>query len=710
MAVPLQLLILLIFAAGPGWWIWRALRRPAGGRAFTWLWFGLAGLGVQALALQAFIYFDLPLRRTVPAMFVLAVVGVVLLIRQLWRTGLMRRRRRQVGIVVFAGLVAGAVPATVLSRVESDRYLGLAQIDQLNYVTTAQFLTDLPYSTEFDAIGLRPWLFRPIDLKHERITEFVWLGEVAVITRTDCQRVWAATVIFATVLLGMAVAASAQVALRLPAGWACAAGILAGVIPATTNTQHMGFFSQLVTLWVIPGLWAVLRPGAFAPRVAGALAATMLAFLAGAYTEFFPLGAAVAGLLMLAGPGTVAHRFGRIAVVFGTAFILLTGYVANFVSFLITQSEMATRRGGLNGFAPDAGTWLGWGRYFVLGPPAVSLVAGALVLGALGLAVALLPKRRRWWVACVLLPALVLGLYLRLSPQFPAYAFHKLGVQMCPVIVLMATGGAALTWRRLRGPARGLVLVPALALAGGATASSLQLNRALAEEFGQPVDVLWAARQRAESAGPGQAFLVGGHNGFTGGWLAYFARNSPAYYLQPIIADRRVPSEALSFRKIPAGVPLLWLDPGRSGPVQEIEPSPTLEIVAPAQRLTLNHQPAFVLQGETSLLVRRTGGGSSEPKTYVLEFGLSGSTDIAGLRIELAGPTGMLLSEPVDQPRMWFVPLALAPGENKFVLRVVRPDCQPTPAASDGPSVLLQSLSLELQPNPRMPQGDPGMK
>ena len=97
-----------------------------------------------------------------------------------------------------------------LRGIGAERYVGRGTIDQVNYVLTAQFLVEQPYSTGFREIGLRPWLYKAVDAKEQRLTQCIALGAGAVVGRSDAQRAWGASALFYVAVLGMAIAATAR--------------------------------------------------------------------------------------------------------------------------------------------------------------------------------------------------------------------------------------------------------------------------------------------------------------------------------------------------------------------------------------------------------------------------------------------------------------------------------------------------------------------
>lgn len=695
MAACAQLLLLLLTAAGWGWWTWRLLGKPNPARNVTWLWCGLAGFSGQALLLQALIYLDLPLNRTAPWSLGAACVGVAFL-----AVGLRRGRRAlshgrflEIAALLGTGLVAGLTQATGFMSMGSDRFIGAGQMDQLNYVMTAQFLVEKPYSMEWEDMGLHPWLYRPIELKRDRITQCVVLGEAAVIARTDSQRAWGATMVFFTALLAMALAGMLRVVTAMPVPWAAVAGVVGACLPAVTTIYHLGFFSQMTTLFVFPALIAVCRSRALPPGRSGMLAAALLGFLAGAYTEFFVIGAGMTVLMLIDGPGTWRDRLARAAVVVAAALVLTTGYLQFLPSFLLNQVGTSFRPDVLSGFAPEGGTWLGWGGYFSGGPAWWAIGYGLAVLAACAAGLLLLDgHRRRWWLVAGLVPLLA-GLGFALQPKLPVYAFHKLCIHFAPLLAALAVTGVWLAVRRLTDGWR--YVAAGIALLGGMIplASTVARNLAL-----MPAARLWEARARAESS-PNAIYLIGGYNGYIGGWLAYFARGSRAFYQLPALTDHRVPTEMFPFRKIPAGVTLRWLDTDRQGEVMDYEPSPVVEITGAPERLMTNHQQAYVVGADTIILVRRAFGFAPAEREFSLEMGITPLPAAMPCSVEIAGPLTPSVAIRLVGPTMSRVHLRLRPGENRISLRVrsTGPDESRKDLRSDS-LLILQSLSLEAVP------------
>ncbi len=704
MSALFQLAMLVVLAAGMGYWVWLWARQPAPLRAVTWLWCGLAGFSVALLLLQALVYVDWPLRKSAPLLGIVAAVGFALLGLRLWRARPMinRRKWREIGLVLGAGAGAGLVHSTSLIGIGSDRFVGQAQIDHVNYVMMAQFLADEPFSTDLHAIGLRPWIWMPLQWKYSRLTQCVTLGTVAVLTGSDAQRSWGATAVFFTILLGTALAALWRV-VGVP-GWAAAGlGLAGAATPVVTSIYLIGFFSQLTALFVFPALIAVCWAGALPRGLAAVLAASLLGYLAGTYTEFWLIGVAVMGGSMLCWPLKLWQR-AAVATAVALGSLLLTGIYATMVPApLLRQFRGASDwTETLSGFVSDGISWRGWGRNFIAGSSPALAGAGGLVAGGMLLALALAPAHRRWrWLAALAGPA-ILAAHFLLASATPVYPTYKLLATFAPVCL----GLAALGWFRIArqfGPGPGRAAAGLLGLGGGlviwsAMAGHLGLVETSRHSNRERLERFWAVRDRVEQTHA--TYLLANGNALIGAWLAYFARDSSVYYDLPLLADSRIPTESAPFRRLPPGVRLQWLDLDRTGPVPPREPTPLLAIRGAQAGFEIAQRPVIVLGPEAELVLVRAGGFMPVEMEFSLEFGLTPLPGVGLCRLTVTDQNGAVMPASArSSSRISGVRLHAAAGRNVYRLHV-----QPVadPAGIAGPAkelALLQSLSVERMEN-----------
>lgn len=349
----------------------------------------------------------------------------------------------------------------------------------------------------------------------------------------------------------------------------------------------------------------------------------------------------------------------------------------------------------LSGFVPDGISWTGWAHNFVRGPGPLEILFGALLAAGVPLGIGLQPPhRRRHWLAVLACPALLLAVLLLQSP-WKIYVIYKLLATFSPILAGCAALGLVRGAGRL-GPGFGRAAL-VLAVLGGwwMTGSAVSVHLDLVRQSRGPdrdrLERLWAARDRAE-ASPEATFLVANGNHLIGAWLAYFGRASSVYYDLPALSDNRVPSEAAVFRKIPAGVPLTWLDLDLTGPVPPREPSPRLALAGTRSSHTSNLGQAYWLGPRTELTISRAAGFAPEEREFVLEFGLTPIPGAGRCKFLLRAEGGVLFEREIEGLTPVSVPVRLPAGRTTLVMEVQSPDGMPV---TEGDQLVLQMLSIE---------------
>ncbi len=683
----LQSLALAVFAAGPGHLLWRLARRRVALPASAWVWFGLAGFYAVVLAAQALVYLDVPVRRTAPALFALCAAGAAAGVGRAWR----RRREaaggegRAAALFVGAALLAMAVQLTSLVGVGRERFLGKAQVDHVNYVATAQFLADEPFSTEARDIGLRPWLVLPLEWKEKRITGCVAVALVAVVGGTDAQEAWGPTAVFFVGLLALALAGMWRAVAGCGAPLAAALGFAGAALPAVGEVFLLGFFAQLGALAVFPALVGVLWPGAAPRTLAVPLATVFLGFLAGGYIQFWPLGVGILGAALLLWPLGWGARLATGAGVAAGSLALTSGY-AVFLGDALRNlgADVAVMGDAFDGWVPGGIGWASWGRQFVHFDGAVASAGVAVVLVGAALAGAL--RRAEGWRLLVLLaaPLLLAARFVATAPV-AAYPLHKLALTFAPICVGWALLGWLALGARFRG-GRAAAGAGVAAFVGLATAGTVSDHRGwvrATREQGGVMERLWAAKARVR-AEPAAAYYVGRGDKLVGAWLAYFARSAEVHYGLPAIADRRVPTETHAFRHVPPGRTLAWLDLEATGPVAPL-PTVRARVVGAREELTLGHRRSHVLAGGAALELARAPGDTA-PRRVQVEFGLTPLAGAVPVAVRVGGVERQTFA--LAGPTLVRVPVAFGAGEATQRVEI---------AGGAGPEavVVLQSLSVE---------------
>ena len=701
--IVLQLLVLGAWTAGMGYWFWLALGRPDPLRQALWVWCGLAGFCSGALLLQGLVYFDQPLRRTAPALAVLALGGIALLARRLWQR---RSEQGRIWRAVFplgaAALAAMALHSISVVQIGPARFAGEAQIDQVNYVALAQFLAEEPFSTRMEDIGLRPWMMRALELKNDRITDTVTLGALARLTGMDAQAAWGTLCVYATGLLALALGAMWQGVLRL-GGWSAALlGLAGSMLPIVTYIFLVSFFSQLMTLFVFPALFAVCWPGALSRRNAAIFAATFLGFLLGAYTDFWPIGVAIAGCLILGWSGGLIRSLVTIATVSVGSVIWVGAYASRLPEVFLHRSQgMANGATRMSGFAPDGISWRGWGHNFVEASPSLAVGAGLAIIVGLGLAFVRQPRHRQWRFLLAWATPLGMLAWLFLRAEQPTYVIYKLLAAFSPILAGFAAMGYWQLVRHKTPATRTTVLVllgfMAVWAAGSSLAGHLRLERSPGYAKGGVMDKLWAARERVASA-TGKTYLVDAPSTILGAWLTYFGRAAAVYYYPPGLSDRRAPTESFQFRRVPAGVPLEWLTLDRIGPVTDVEPTPVLHWSKVRASFRAAGRAVCILGRDAQFSVERSGMLPSPAGEWLLTGGIMPLPGVGPCQVTLRHGESVLADMEISGTTRLQIPLPLATGRQDFTLQV-----RPRPGAAggvrDGDLVILQAVSLETPEN-----------
>lgn len=683
-----QVFLLLVLAAGAGYWVWRFSGRPKEQPASVYLWLGTAGFCLSALLLQSLVYLGFPLRFTAWPAFALSGAGVLLAIRERGFRPLKFSADARLYAVVFAASFLGQ--GVSLLAVGPSRYFGSGTNDQANYVVTAEFLRSEKFSARAEDLGYRPWKLKALDTKEQRITQCVILGEVAELDRSSAQECYGSVSVFFVALMAVVTAAwlSTSGLSRTAAGWA---GLGAALTPALTRVQLDGFFAQVATLFVYPALAGLLGGNEPPTRHAKFCAAVFLAFLLGTYSEVAVFGAALGAALIVARGAPWRARLFDMASIGAGALLLNLGYLERLANFLVGQAMFASRPGTLVALFPESGTWIGWGRMFADIPWPAGVIAIGLLVCILGVGGTVTgePTGRRQWMIVVgvaLLPLLV----LRMVPDFPRYAFAKLAIHFIPIwlgaamLGLVRVSGASVAARRLIG-------IGGAAGAAGAFLTALPFQSEIMHPVGRlrafSSDILLQSLREAKAA-PERAYLVAHRDTLMALWLCYLGRANNVVLESRVIGDRIVPTETYPFRRwSPPLGELWWLDPEVGGRVQNYEPTPELVVKGSSGGDPAQSGGGFRIKDALDLVFRRPLAGAATRQVWL---------DFVAVPVSPDETCDLVLESPAHDVqkttlrgsswKRWRV--VLGPGENRYRLRVL-------PAGSDR-EVIVKLLSVEV--------------
>jgi hypothetical protein len=571
-----QLFVVFVCCSGIGL-IWRFLF-PKEFSLLNKLFFSfIGGLFLVVLVAQNLVYLGLPIR--ISAWFLLgsALVQVLLCRHKLlaWiRTLYADDDMRTLAIVILLTIgFHGIVPI----RQGLEWYYGKGYDDQLNYVLLAEFLKEEPYSTSEHAVGLRPWLIRPvgfqisaeqlgmtsgveaIGLKKERLGQSIITAEISVWSGTDGKGGYAATVIFFLTLLAICL----YVSLRetgIDRFMAGSGALFGAILPAVTRLSLNGFLSQVSVLFLFPLFASLLRREELSGRSFTLFFSFTLAYFLAAYSEIAPVGICTLflGVIFVRHDSFRAKRLMLMSAILLIA-LLNPFYLRNLIEFLWQQYKIAANATFLDNLAPNILTLRGWSELvFGVSPsaPFASVFEFCVILVGLLLltGVILIPRCNRPIFSAILLPVLLIVFYLSTRTPRSYYPIAKTALTILPFaigLVFVAVSKIAPN-NQNRSIEVAKKLLCALLVAGAGAGSvryySEVLNDgALLQYLRNPrfVDVC-----RALEGMKNKRVVVFETNPWLTRWLCYHARHNNVYFDRRFIIDASVPPFA-PFLQVP---------------------------------------------------------------------------------------------------------------------------------------------------------------
>jgi hypothetical protein len=264
---------------------------------------------------------------------------------------------RALGVVVLLTVTFHSV---VPVQQGIDSFYGKAGIDQINYVFLAEFLKEEPYKTDFQDIGLRPWLLMGVNIKHQRIGQSIVTADMSVLSLTNAKNAYAATFIFFLTALAMCL----YFLLREIGANSLTAGLgafLPAIFPGITHLFLYGFLSQTAALFVFPFFATLLNRRDLNGRSFTVFFSLGLAYLIAVYSEMAPVGVSC----FILGVIFVRREKFRQKLLIASCGILLVAflnplYVYNLICFLSQQYFLALHAASLEAMLPDFLSLRGW--------------------------------------------------------------------------------------------------------------------------------------------------------------------------------------------------------------------------------------------------------------------------------------------------------------------------------------------------------------
>jgi len=340
---------------------------------------------------------------------------------------------RSLGVVVLLTVTFHSV---VPVQQGIDSYCGKPGIDHMNYIFLAEFLKEEPYKTDFQDVGLRPWLLTGLYFKHQRIGQSVITAEISVLSRSNAKNAYGATFIFFLATLAMCL----YFLLREIGVDRFTAGLgafLPSIFPGITHLFLYGFLSQTAALFVFAFFATLLHRRDLNGRSFTVFFSLGLAYLIAVYSEMAPIGVCcfLLGVIFVR-----RENFGR-KWIMSLCGILLAAllnpfYIYNLICFLSQQYFLALHAISLQEILPNFLTLRGWSAvlFGAVDSRWVLLVEFCGVMFALLALVGflLLPRSEKLVFGSVLLPVVALAAYLSTRVPLPVYPITKLMFSFSP--------------------------------------------------------------------------------------------------------------------------------------------------------------------------------------------------------------------------------------------------------------------------------------
>ncbi len=304
------------------------LSEPHDDNEMLWIAAPFIGLAAVILFLQNLAYLDVPIRHSTHWLW-----GLVFFL-WIW---LIKSKRLKIFFqdipyhLLLSAVGIYMIQGMGLLLVGAKYYVGRAWHDQFNYVATAQFLLDLPFSSSFKDVAGSPYLFRAVSNKCDRIGQSVFHAFIAVSSFTNAKSVFEPVILLAPFLSALAVYWLAR-KLSLSKWSSTMAALASGLLPSLAMVHLECFLSQALAIPLLLA-WPALITEAI-DRLSGKwllISSLILAAAASIYTEFYIIFLGIIVLVIFArGFSRDKRTFLRIglgSVLVLTALIMNPGYI-----------------------------------------------------------------------------------------------------------------------------------------------------------------------------------------------------------------------------------------------------------------------------------------------------------------------------------------------------------------------------------------------
>jgi len=495
------------------------------------------GIFFAVLIPQNLIYLGVPVRISAWLLFGFAAFQLCRRSRRLgdWlRTVQSNADIRALGVVVLLTVTFHSV---VPVQQGIDSFYGKAGIDQINYVFLAEFLKEEPYKTDFQDIGLRPWLLMSLPVKHQRIGQSVITAEISVLASTNAKNAYAATFIVFLAALAMCLYFLLR-EIEVNHFTAGLGAFLPAIFPGITHLFLYGFLSQTAALFVFAFFATLLHRRDLNGRSFTVFFSLGLAYLIAVYSEMAPIGVScfLLGVIFVRRENICQKWLMSLC---GILLVVLLNpfYIYNLICFLSQQYFLALHATSLEQMLPNFLNLRGWSAV-LFGPVDsrwVLLVEFCGVVFAL-LALTgflLLPRSEKLVFGSVLLPVVVLAAYLSTRVPLPVYPVTKLMFSFSPFAAVFVFNAisrpSSPNGNRILELSRTFISVMLVVAAALGSIEEYRLVVVNSSDSGLLHEPDFVNVCRRLELAKNRKVLLFDMNRYILGWLCYHARNNNVY-------------------------------------------------------------------------------------------------------------------------------------------------------------------------------------
>ncbi len=165
--------------------------------SFFWMLVPFLGIAFSILILQTLVYMSIPLSYSVfPFFFILLFILLFFSFKIRCRS-LPEFPKKIYILAILVLLISG----TGYFFAGADAYIGNGYIDQFNYVSSAQFLMDKPFNTNFNDIQQTPYLVTALLKKDDRLGQSILQGYIAILSGINAKTAYGAITLLSPFLL-----------------------------------------------------------------------------------------------------------------------------------------------------------------------------------------------------------------------------------------------------------------------------------------------------------------------------------------------------------------------------------------------------------------------------------------------------------------------------------------------------------------------------